>query len=99
MVNVLLSVLVLAGLCLHHGQARQITPAQVRARQQMAAEARRATLLDLAPGPVQLAPSHIESKRANGPKNITFSNPKASGTCIIHSQSLPSRLEFSICRL
>jgi hypothetical protein len=78
MFNALLGVLVLTGLCLH-GQARQITPAQMRARQQMAADARRATLLDLAPGPIDRIASHVE-KRATGPKNITFSNPKASGT-------------------
>ena len=77
MLNALLSVLLLAAVCLQ-GQARQMTPAQMRARQHLAAEARHTTLLDLAPGPINLAASHAQ-KRASGPKNITFSNPKASG--------------------
>jgi hypothetical protein len=75
MFKALVSALLLAGACAH---ARQITPAQMKARQHMALEARRATLLDLAPGPIDLDASHVE-KRASGPKNITFSNPKASG--------------------
>jgi carboxypeptidase D len=78
MLNALLSALVLAVLCIQ-AQTRQITPAQMRARQQLAADARRATLLDLAPGPIDFATSQVH-KRAAGPKNITFSNPKASGT-------------------
>ena len=73
----LVSAVLLAGSC---ASARQMTPAQMRARQAMAAEARRTTLLDGAGKPIGLAASHVES-RAKGPQNITFTNPKASGTC------------------
>lgn len=62
----LLGLLVLALVCV---QGRQITPAQMRARQRVAAEA-------------LLATRQPSSGNGSGPnvKNITFSNPKASRT-------------------
>ena len=92
MLDRLLKTIILTVLCLQ-GQARQMLSTEMRARQQMAAEARRATLLDFAPQ-VPLNIASQPQNHASGPKNITFSNPKASGT-YVHTTS-ESR---TLCRL
>ncbi|KAF8520019.1 Alpha/Beta hydrolase protein [Hysterangium stoloniferum] len=72
MQSLYISVWLLAILCV---QARQITPAQMKARQHQALEARRSALLSSKLETLATTPN---AKPAPGPKNITFSNPKAS---------------------